>query len=137
MHVVQMVICCVADWQSVECPKSFRVLGVAGGPQNTVWIGCVRRGRAADTTSDITGRGMPLHLAAVSVKSQPVAGRNDSVGFSAGLADFLSDGVTVAQRSLEPLVVVRIHVGQPLEDQRQTAGCIFVMLSFDSPRPLT
>src|SRR5437667_6514776 len=78
---------------------------------------------------------------------------------------------------LEPLVVVRIHVGQPIEDQRQTPsigavrsnsiraevqadsrwlqadgqsedsatdfdqrqndGCIFVMLSFDSPRPLT
>src|SRR2546430_105780 len=60
---------------------------------------------------------MPLHLTAVSVKSQPVAGRNDSVGFSAGLADFLSDGVTVAQRSLEPLVVVRIHVGQPIHRQ--------------------
>ena len=26
----------------------------------------------------------------------------------------LSDGVMVAQRALEPLVVVRIHVGQPL-----------------------
>lgn len=86
---------------------------------------------------DGNSRGIPLHLAAVLVKSQPVAGRNDSVGFSAGLTVFLSDGVTVAQRSLEPLVVVRIHVGQPIEDQRQTAGCIFVMLSFDSPRPLT
>ena|SRR5438046_491552 len=64
---------------------------------------------------DGNSRGIPLHLAAVLVKSQPVAGRNDSVGFSAGLAGFLSDGVTVAQRSLEPLVVVRIHVGQPLE----------------------
>ena len=86
---------------------------------------------------DGNSRGNPLHLAAVSAKSQPVARRNDSVSFSAGLAGLLSDGVTVAQRSLEPLVVVRIHVGQPLEDQRQTAGCIFVMLSFDSPRPLT
>ncbi|MFM1942710.1 MAG: hypothetical protein RI897_1692 [Verrucomicrobiota bacterium] len=28
----------------------------------------------------------------------------------------LSDGVMVAQRSLEPLVMVRIHVGQPLLD---------------------
>ena len=82
--------------------------------------GAQRRSRAADTTSDITGRGMPLHLTAVSVKSQPVAGRNDSVGFSAGLADFLSDGVTVAQRSLEPLVLVRVQVGQPLQAQRES-----------------
>ena len=62
---------------------------------------------------DGNSRGIPLHLAAGLVKSQPVAGRNDSVGFSAGLAGLLSDDVTVAQRSLEPLVVVRIHVGQP------------------------
>ena len=69
---------------------------------------------------DGNSRGIPLHLAGVLVKSQQVAGRNDSVGFSASLAGLLSDGVTVAQRSLEPLVVVRIHVGQPLEDQLQT-----------------
>ena len=37
---------------------------------------------------DGNSRGIPLHLAAGLVKSQPVAGRNDSVGFSAGLAGF-------------------------------------------------
>src|SRR6266571_9137272 len=59
-----------------------------------------------------------LHLVAVSDRRTPRLKSLISLDFWRVKWAFLSDGVMVAQRSLEPLVVVRIHVGQPVENQQ-------------------
>ena len=61
-----------------------------------------------------------LHPAGVFDRRLRGADALDRLVFGGVQAVFLSDGVMVAQRSLEPLVVVRIHVGQPSNKHKES-----------------